>query len=757
MPILTNNSTYLSFNSYSNAINYNGAYSTNTSSVPTSWESLGPAPISNVEGGFSWGTPPLSGRVTSLTVNGSNPSIVYLGSAGGGIWKSIDNGTHWVPLTDNQSSLSTGIVTLSPDNATIYAGTGEANHKADNNPGEGLLRSFNGGMSWQLLGANYFNGSAISGIVINKSNQNDIIVSTTWAMCCRLTTKTQNPNGLGVFVSHDNGYTWHQTLNPSDGQGIASLRLDPNNNSIVYAGSYSSSVYISTNGGENWNEKVFYTQPSQQGRTFIAVQKNEKNLIYVASINATGNVNSIFQYNTTTNTNKTMAVLPSAPYDGQAYGPCASHCQYSAFFEVDPINASIIYFGGIDVYRTTNGGLSWTDLGGSIAGSLIHPDQHALAFDPTNTSIIYNGNDGGLWKSYNRGTLWINENSNLSITQFDSVAVSPNNPNEYIGGTQDNGCNKYSGSYSWTGIAVADGGWTGFETTNSSVMYCFYAYLNLQNTLDGGKTWNYVPIASELSLFYVPVVQDKQNPGTLYAAGIGIFKSTDYGQTWSNIASSVSGNIITALAIDPTNNRILIAGDQAGGIFRSTNGGINWNNVFNDTGPNSVTSLAIDPTNGMRMYASFASFSSAILYLSANGGLTWTKDATNGLPDRGINVIKIRPIDGSIYVGTDAGVFYSLSQTSNWLLTGLNLPNAVIWDLAFDGNASLVAASFGRGVWRLQNLPTPQVPKSTSSSTTSTASISSSNTSSKKLPSFEGLFLIITFVAIILRRKKKNT
>lgn len=714
----------------------------NKLSTAPNWQTLGPAPISTVEGSFSWGTPPLSGRVTSLAVNGSNPSEIYLGAAGGGVWKTLNAGNSWSPLTDNQSSLSTGIVVLSPDNSTIYVGTGEANHKVDNNAGMGLLRSTDEGKTWQLLGANYFNGSAISGIVINKNDPKTIIVSTTWAMTGRLTTKTQNSYGIGIFVSHDGGTSWSMTLNPQDGQGIASLCLETSNNSIVYAGSYSSSVWFSKDNGSTWNQIVFYSQISQQGRTYIAVQKNMPNSIYVASIDSIGNVNAIFRYNFGRNSNVTMSSLPPRPNDGQAYGPCNHHCQYSAFLEVDPSNQSVIYFGGIDVYRSNNAGFTWTDLGGSIAGSLIHPDQHALAFDPTNPSVIYNGNDGGVWKSNNQGTTWINLNTNLSITEFDSIAVNPNTPNEYIGGTQDNGCNKYNGSTKWTGIAVSDGGWTGYEASYPDVMYCFYVNLYLQTTFDGGNKWNFLFIGSENSLFYVPVVQDTKSPGTLYAAGYSLYKSTDFGQSWSAISSVLTQNIITALAIDPTNNNTLYAGDQAGTILKSTDGGINWQNMFNSTVDSAVTSIKVNPIDNSLVYASFASFSHPLFYTSSNGGTSWIKTDANGLPNRGINVIKVRNSDGCIYIGTDSGVYYSIDQGKTWSEAGNGLPNVVIWDLAFDGSSTLVAATFGRGVWRLKDIPQYNISYTTNS-----------KSSSKSTPGFDVITLVIIIPVLVWKRK----
>jgi photosystem II stability/assembly factor-like uncharacterized protein len=337
-----------------------------------------------------------------------------------------------------------------------------------------------------------------------------------------------------------------------------------------------------------------------------------------------------------------------------------------------------------------------------------------------------------------------------------SIAVSPHSPNEYIGGTQDNGCIKYNGSKSWTGIVEGDGGWTGYESTDPNVIYCFYVRLNLQNTLDGGVNWNYIQIASEKTVFYAPVVQDTNNPGTLFIAGSNFYKSDDYGLTWTFLASSLTGQVITALTIDSSNSQTLFAGDLDGNIFKSTNGGIKWEEVLTGVESSAVLSLEIDPTNSSRVYASFARFSQALFYASEDGGSSWVKPGAIGLPERGINVIKVHNSGGSIYVGTDAGVFYSLDQGNSWMISGNDLPNVVIWDLTFDGSSTLLAASFGRGSWKLNPLPNSIGSSTilTSTQNSSTTGIQSSNPEpTATSPSFIGLSIIIAITIVAFKRR----
>src|SRR2546428_3634182 len=230
------------------------------------WLELGPKPIgiwpnccTDGQPHFDWGDPPFSGRVTAITINASDTSNIYVGASSGGVWKTTDGGFTWTPITDDQTSLATGSITISSDMRTLYVGTGDPNHSADSYAGAGILRSLDGGITWTILGANMFKDAAISNVLTFAGEPNRLLVSTTWAMCCRGILIT-NPSSVGVFLSTNGGISWQRTLGPvnatenlvSSWDGFSSLIAHPTNSSIAYAGDFAGNAWETKDKGANW-------------------------------------------------------------------------------------------------------------------------------------------------------------------------------------------------------------------------------------------------------------------------------------------------------------------------------------------------------------------------------------------------------------------------------------------------------------------------------------------------------------------------
>ena len=672
-------------------------------SVGANWIPLGPQPITNALNQFTWGTAPFSGRVTAIAVNETNPSIVYVGGAQGGIWKSVDGGSSFVPISDSQPSLATGAITISPDGKTLYVGTGEPNRCGDCYYGDGLLESTNEGLTWSLLGNSVFGDSAISSVLVNSANPSVLLVSTTSAACCRGLAFSENPSGIGVFRSTDGGQTWTNVLSPSSGSGVAQLLQDPNNTNVDYASDFSGSVWQSTDGGSSWAQILGETQSSEQGRVAIAVSSSLQNIIFAAFVDQSGSLIGIFEYNVSNGTVTTLGTPPNPNQiaNNTPCGPAGStQCWYDLLLAVDPTNPNNIYFGGVDLYESTNGGQSWTDLGGYESGSALHPDQHALVFVSSSSGTIYEGNDGGLWSSTNYGSGWTDLNSQLEITQFYSVATSPNSDSSMIGGTQDNACVQYSGTASWAELTTGDGGWTGIESTNPSIMYCMYTGLNFQKSTDGGATWSFATTGLNLndqSLFIAPVAQDPNNPGTIYLAGTQVYKTTNYASNWVNESGPIGGVVISAITVAPSNSSVLYLGDMNGNVKLSTNAGQTWQTIATESSP--ISSIVVDPSNYQTAYVALAVLGTPTLLKTTNEGSTWQSISLSGLESASINVVKIDPVSGAIFLGTDNGVYYSADGGTSWELLGSGLPNAAVFDIGFTQSDQIIAATHGRGVW----------------------------------------------------------
>lgn len=698
------------------------------------WNELGPNPLQVPPGTPTYGIGPFSGRVAAIAVNSSNPSNVYVGGAQGGVWKSLDGGLSWIPLTDAQPSLATGAIAIAPDSKSLYVGSGESSRDGSSYYGAGLLKSTDGGTTWTVLGANVFANSAISSVVV--SQQNHLVVSTSVSSCCKeLGYSQQNPGGVGVFVSSDGGSTWQRTLSAPDYAGIAQTVADPFSANTLYAGDFAANVWRSTDGGATWTKVMSNAQGSTSprlSRVAVAVTPALRNALFAAFVNETGGLSKIVRYDTSSGTNSSLANPPL----GQNYphSPCNEACTNHLLLAVDPTNGSIIYFGGVDLYRSLDAGQSWTDLGGFLAGSALHPDQRGLVFIPGQPGALMDVNDGGVWKSNDKGATWTNLNAGLPMVQLVSVTASVSSDDILLGGSLDLGWMKYTGSGHWSLLLGGDTGWTGIEK-NPSIMYAEFPNLDFRESNDGGATWSYASTGinkTDPSLFYNPVTQDTNNPGTLYLGSNRIYKTTNYAQSWVAISGKLTSTEISAVAIAPSNSHVIYVGDSyKGNIWVTTNGGSSWTQVLT---PNSnlasVSSIAVDPQNSSIAFASFATQHEPRLVKTLDGGSSWRPVSMNAPPSVAVNIARVSPTTGAVYLGTDSGVYVSADGGSTWAQAGSGLPNAAIYDLTFTASGFLVAATHGRGAWELKNLAATTTTSATTSSTTTTTTTTTGSSSS---------------------------
>ena len=414
-------------NAYGNAVNKTNVMKANTAgkngistnsfittAIPSNtWTSVGPSPIDAGGGNF------YSGRISSLALDPAHAGTIYLGAAQGGVWKSTDSGNTWTPLTDNQVSLATGSVAVD-SSGNVYVGTGEGNLSCDSYYGAGILKSTDGGTTWTRLGSATFGSSTITKIIINETNPNIILASTNSGVtdsgtnACNLI-----PTGsiLGIYRSTNGGSNW--SLVKPLSMGVDDMVIDPTNSQIVYAAAESDTIYKSTDGGLTWNS---LTIPVSPGRIALGITAQPQVTLFAAM---DSNPDAVLYQSTTGGISWTAVSVPNGPFGGSW---CNPQCWYDIFIAPDPTNANILYLGGLDLYRSTNGGTSWTDMGGYSGNT--HPDQHAFAFDPASHSHIYSGNDGGIWSATSGDTCtpsscWTQKNTGLTITQFQSIASHP--------------------------------------------------------------------------------------------------------------------------------------------------------------------------------------------------------------------------------------------------------------------------------------------------------------------------------------------
>ena len=734
------------------------------------FQNLPTSNISQVQGGFVWkplgysgvancGVVPLSyspsdpwnpisgnlcsGRVTSIATDPSNPNTLYLGSASGGVWKSTDGGSSWTPLTDSLYPLAVGSIAVDL-NGVVYVGTGEGNNNVDGHFGEGILKSSDGGITWVRKGVDTFSGLAFTKIIVNPQNRNVLMAATNYASYGGTTTNmlAQNANGNvpGVYVSRDSGNTWasalltNQTLCGQQLCEASDVIIDPNNASVVYA-AVAGGIYASQDEGMTWSGPLggfgFSSSASMQvafpGRINLAISGTT---LYAAAdiVGSQSSEGDLFESaddgNTWTQLNTpSTTVFPSVCVN--AAGTITDQCSYDLYVEVDPKNSNIIYLGGLDFWRTTDGGGNWTDLGGYVG--YIHPDQHAFAFSPTSHDMIYVGNDGGIWSSTNASTCdppncWTNLNSGLAITQVTSVATHPTDPTLLLAGSQDNAVFELSGSGDWNMLDGGDSGWVAFDPSTPQTLYHTYSGASFASSGSAGAfdSWTSASQGTfddDPSEFYVPLAVDPTSQGVLYLGTYQLYKTTDYGATWNLPNPGLSqlqkpttddcdtGECITALAVAPSNGAYVYAGTNDGKILVSTDGAT----TFTDVSPtvngvnasSSVTAIGVNPTNPQIVYITLLpGFVGPRILESDNGGGSWS-DISSNLPQLPATAVLVRK--GGLFVGLDNGVYESTDRGASWVRVGEGLPQVDVRSLATTANGDLVAATYGRGLWILES------------------------------------------------------
>jgi photosystem II stability/assembly factor-like uncharacterized protein len=663
------------------------------------WTPIGPSQIST--------NPTTSGRINTIAVDPTNTNIIYIGAATGGVWKSMDGGNTWTPLTDTQCSVAMGSIAIDPSNPlVVYAGTGEENFSPDSYYGCGVLKSTDGGNTWTQIGASVFAPAGAAGAGIGK-----IVIHPT------VTGTLHVASNFGLYRSTDGGSTFNQVLGSSSNSRPATdVVIDPVTPSTMYAalgypggGASFNGVYKSTDTGATWTQLAGGLPTSNVGRISLAVAASASGTVYASVQNAPQESSPLFGKLLgiwkTTNFGTSWTLL-SAPAVS-----CSNQCFYDMYVAVDPFNANTIYFGGFSVYKSTDGGSTFSDI-----GSAIHEDQHALMFQPNNTNTIYVGNDGGVFMSTDGGSTWKSLNTNLAITQFyPGLALHPSNSSIAMGGTQDNGVNWTTGSTVWNQLLDGDGGFTAFDLTTPTTGYAEAQWItNSQfsgprlSTNVGVSGFNLITNGINLgdnALFVPPLVMSRSSSQTLYFGTNKVYKTTNQGTNWqasgTTIVSEITNRGVTAIAEAPSNANVIYAGSYDG-IYKSTDGNATYASI--STGlPNRVpTSLSVHPTDANTAFATFSSFGTGHVFKTTDGGTSWANISGN-LPNIPTNSIVLDPSAPTmeIMVGTDLGVYRTHDGGMTWIPFNNGLPNVPVVDLKYNATAGLVvAATHGRGVWK---------------------------------------------------------
>ena len=684
------------------------------------WKLIGPQGLGGI----------YSGRVTALEFDPRNNGVVYLGSAQGGVWKSIHNGFDWTPLTDSAASLAIGSIAIDPVNPDIiYAGTGEQNVASllDKDPlevwfgysyfGAGILKSTDAGATWTQLAAGTFagpfgassGGSTIGAISVWLKNRQVLLAAVQGA-----TASTS-----GIYRSADGGVTWTNVLSGAAGTDVF---FDVTGSTLAYAALGSADANNTTNGvyrsfdaGQTWTRiggtGANVLPSSGVGRISLAQAPSDPAVIYASLTNEQNNGVSLGLFKTT-DRGQNWSALTTPNY-------CPYACDYSNVIRVDPVDANIVYVGGVLLFFSTDGGMTWGDAGNNAS---LHVDHHAIAFSADGTRLL-DGSDGGVLIGINFTTNpgWGNPiRVTLAITQFyNGLSIDPTNVNHGFGGTQDNGMLRYSGAIDWEEVTAGDIGSTVMDFTNPSTVYRSRDCDVFRSTSDGNPgtfTLASSGISTARCGFLPPLVMDPTDSQTLYFGTHKVFQTINGAASWTAISPDLTGCataslfcVLDAIAVAPSNSNTLYAGSNNGKVQVTTNAsagaGAFWTDISNGLPPRTVTQIAVDPGSDRTAYVALSGFSGFVdtkghVFRTKNQGNAWT-DISANLPNIPVNSIVVDPdLPGTLYIGTDIGVFATFDGGVSWSPFGTGLPRVAVTGLTLHrASRTLRAGTYGRSAW----------------------------------------------------------
>ncbi len=683
-----------------------------------------------------------SGRVSDIAIHPSNKDKWFVAAASGGVWVSHNHGITFSPIFENYGSYSIGCVEIAPSNPnTIWVGSGENNNQRSVSYGDGIYKSVDGGKSFTNMGLKQ--SEHIGSIVIHPTNEQVIWVAAYGPLW-------NNGGERGVYKSIDGGKSWKRTLFVSEETGIAEVHMDPNNTNILYASAHQrrrhewtyigggpeSTLYKSVDGGETWTEISTGLPKGDMGRIGLSISASDPNWVY-AIVEGRHDKGGVYL-----STNK-----------GESWNKQGSFSTSGNYYQeifCDPLNKRKVFAMDTYMHHSEDAGVTFKPTGESHK----HVDNHVIWIDADNTDHWIVGCDGGVYETYSHAKEW-RFFDNLPITQYYKVTTDNDYPFYNIyGGTQDNNSmGGPSGTTNVSGILNTDwfitNGGDGFESatdwSNPNITYAQaqYGWLVRYDKQSGEKV-PIQPMPGKDEPGYrwnwdAPLLVSKHDASTLYFAANKVFKSSNRGDDWTeispdltrqldrnklpvmgqvwsidavmkNASTTVYGNII-ALDESPLKRGLLYAGTDDGLIQISINEGKDWKKVDNISGVPVQTRVNMITASRFNEQTAYVAFNNQrngdfkpYLFKTSDNGSTWTSISGN-LPERGtVYCIKQDAKNPQLlFVGTEFGAYFTTDEGGHWTKLG-GLPTVAVYDLEIqERECDLVAATFGRGFYVLDN------------------------------------------------------
>jgi photosystem II stability/assembly factor-like uncharacterized protein len=715
----------------------------------------------------------MSGRIADIAVYEANPNIFYVGTAHGGVWKTVNNGTTFEAQFQDQGLMSIGAVAVSQSNPDlVYVGTGESNNRQSTSWGDGVYKSTNGGKTYTNIGLR--TSRHINQIIIDPRDNDIVFVAATGSLW-------GSGGERGIYKTADGGKTWKQVLKVDDDTGANDVIMDPTNNQVLWASTYQrrrtaccmngggpgSGIWKSTDGGETWTRIKGGVLDQPLGRIAIDVYRKRPNILY-ALIEGPGGGGR--------GGGGGGEEGPGGGQGGGRGGPQPVNNQPTGFYRsddggatwrkvhnanprpmyfskvrIDPTDPEVVYFGGVDLHQTLDGGKTVN----TAAASRIHSDHHAIWINPANPNHVVIGNDGGLAISYDQAKSW-QFLPNLPVGLFYHVSVDMATPYNVCGGMQDN--------YNWCGPSAVRGA-AGIANYHWTTLQGGDGFVVLQDPKDfrvafsesqdgnivrvdrrTGETMSIRPLPAPGEPAYrwhwdTPMIQSPHDARALYIAANRVFRSSDHGLTWTPVSPDLTTNqnrdeiltmgvkgseitmarndgiqawpAIVSLAESPKRIGLLYAGTDDGQLAVSRDGGKNWTQVIDKLSglPKGIYVSEVVPSrfDEGTVYATFDGHRQndfgTYIYASNDFGQTW-RPITNNLKDEVARTLTEDQRNPDVlYLGTETGLFLSIDRGKSWQRLRADLPTVRIDEITLHPrDNAMILATHGRTIWILDNL-----------------------------------------------------
>lgn len=683
----------------------------------------------------------MSGRVTAIDALYTNPDLIYLGTASGGVWKTENSGSNWTPVFDEQPTLNIGAVAIQQSNpSVVWVGTGEGNPRNSVSIGEGIYKTMDGGKTWKMLGLEKTKN--IHRIIVDPTDPNTVYVAA-----------IGNPYAVhperGVYKTTDGGDTWKLILHTNDSSGCGDLVIDPTNpNKLIaamwqhqrtpysfYSGGKGSGLYITVDGGKNWKKlgKDDGIPDGDLGRIGLTISYNEPSRVY-ALIEATKNG---------------LYKSDDGGFNWELVNSDKSEVTNRAFYfqdiRVDPKNENRLYNIKQTITMSEDGGKSFTTV---IPYSGIHPDHHAFWINPLDPNFILDGNDGGIGISRDRGRNW-NFNERIPVGQFYHINVDNKIPYNVMGGMQDNGSWRgpayiwrYGGgirNYYWENIGGGDGFDASPDPDDNDWVYSMSQEGSLgKQNVSTGERMGIQPPAPDLKTvlrfnWNAAFAQDPFDSKSIYFGSQFLHKSTNKGLTWEIISPDLTTNnkvqqnqaengglsvditgaenYNTILSIEPSaiDKNIIWIGTDDGNVQLSKDAGKTWTN-FRGKIPGMPVGCWIPQIRASRYNAGEAfvvcndyrrADFKPYIFRTKNYGQTWERMIDeNKVKGYALCMIQDPVEPNLIFVGTEHGLWISFDNGSTFQQWKNDYPSVSTYDMAIqEREADLAVATFGRAIY----------------------------------------------------------